>query len=226
MEAVRIDPHVYESHYRWRREQGWPGWFPEGGLDQVLDDLRGRLRGVSFPGPRVLEVGCGAGDQSLALADLGFDVTGVDISPTAIEWALQKAEARGLAADFRLGDVRRLSDLGDGAFDWVLDGNCWHFVIGEGRAGFLASVYRVLRPGGLFLFHSVCNDPGPLEGYLPDLRVQVIEGVAVTYFGRDDDLLAELREAGFAVERHETVFAKGPTCSDFLNGLARKPGPV
>jgi SAM-dependent methyltransferase len=55
---------------------------------------------------RVLDVGCGTGEHALMAARLGFDATGVDSSPRAINIATAKAEERGLSIRFlvRAGD--------------------------------------------------------------------------------------------------------------------------
>jgi SAM-dependent methyltransferase len=57
----------------------------------------------------VLELGCGTGRVSLALADAGFDVTGVDVSPRMIERATAKAKERGLSAKVRFVDEDMLN---------------------------------------------------------------------------------------------------------------------
>jgi SAM-dependent methyltransferase len=72
------------------------------------------------PGTRVLDVGCGVGRWSRMLAARGATVTGVDLSPTMIAQAQQRAVAEGVAdrCQFRVQDLSRL-DL-DGQFDVVL----------------------------------------------------------------------------------------------------------
>lgn len=60
------------------------------------------------PGMRVLDVGCGPGRHALALARLGYDVVGVDISATFVDLARQAADAEGLGerARFEVADAR------------------------------------------------------------------------------------------------------------------------
>ncbi|MEO7539886.1 MAG: class I SAM-dependent methyltransferase [Pyrinomonadaceae bacterium] len=70
-------------------------------------------------GRTALVVGCGLGDDARYLHDLGFTVTGFDISPTAIEWA------KRLHADtdivFEIADLFKPSEEWIGAFDFVLE---------------------------------------------------------------------------------------------------------
>src|SRR3569833_1188605 len=72
------------------------------------------------PGTRVLDVGCGVGRWSRMLAARGASVTGVDLSPTMIAQAQQRARAEGVAdrCSFHVQDLSRLQV--DGRFDVVL----------------------------------------------------------------------------------------------------------
>ncbi len=60
----------------------------------------------------VLDCGCGSGEVALMLAERGMDVVGVDVAPTAIGRARDKARARQLSAEFVVGDVLALDQLG------------------------------------------------------------------------------------------------------------------
>jgi SAM-dependent methyltransferase len=71
------------------------------------------------PGYRVLDVGCGSGNQSLPAARIGADVTGVDIATNLLEQARSRAAAEGLPATFQEGDAEQLP-FGDNAFDVVV----------------------------------------------------------------------------------------------------------
>lgn len=99
---------------------------------------------------KVLEIGCGAGDVSLLFAERGFQVSGIDISATAIEWAKEKASNARLKANFEVGDVTNLGRWEDGTFDIVVDGHCLHCIIGDDRSEVLKETYRVLKPNGIF----------------------------------------------------------------------------
>lgn len=68
---------------------------------------------------RVLDVGCGPGVLSLLIAELGHQVTGLDISPRMLEVAARRAHERGMHLELVEGDAEA-PDLPDGAFDVVI----------------------------------------------------------------------------------------------------------
>lgn len=116
-------------------------------LDQVM---RGRLR----PPMRVLDAGCGDGRNVEMLLRAGCDVHGIDASPEAVERARARAAAvapQVPATNFRTAAIDAM-DFEDASFDAVLCVAALHFA--RDRAHFdamVASLFRVLRPGGLFV---------------------------------------------------------------------------
>lgn len=90
-------------------------WAPETGRVQAF--TKGTEQEVDFlvevltlePGMRVLDVGCGPGRHSLALARRGIAVVGVDHSPEFVQLARDSAHEHGLAAEFVELDVRDLA---------------------------------------------------------------------------------------------------------------------
>jgi SAM-dependent methyltransferase len=109
-------------------------------------------------GARLLDLGCGAGRASVALAELGLEVVGVDLSEGMIETARDQAELAGVTVTFEVMDAARLS-LPDESFDAALFSyNGIELVPGLAeKEQVLRQVHRVLRPGGVFLFttHSI-----------------------------------------------------------------------
>src|SRR4051794_41887412 len=77
------------------------------GTEQEVEYLVGAL-GLE-PGQRVLDVGCGPGRHSLALARRGFYVVGLDLSPHFVTLARDAACAESLAAEFEQCDGRTLA---------------------------------------------------------------------------------------------------------------------
>lgn len=102
---------------------------------------------------RVLDVGCGTGEQALMAAGLGLEAIGVDLAPTAIGIARDKARDRGLQARFVVADALDLATLG-ARFDTVLDCGLFHIFADAERPLFVASLAAVTRPGGRY--HLLC----------------------------------------------------------------------
>jgi SAM-dependent methyltransferase len=99
------------------------------------------------PGARVLDVGCGAGTNSLYLASRGFHVTGIDVAAAAIEAAESRARRRGVEVEFRVADALDLP-FAAGRFGGAIDVGCFHTLPPELRRGYARSLARVLRRGG------------------------------------------------------------------------------
>jgi SAM-dependent methyltransferase len=109
---------------------------------------------------KTIDLGCGAGNYAIYLATRGFDVTGVDSSPTAVHIAKQNAQRKGITCTFLvadiLGDLHEVTDTFDFAYDWEV----LHVIFPEQRKHYVENVYRLLNPRGKYL--SVCfseDDP-------------------------------------------------------------------
>lgn len=98
---------------------------------------------------KVLDVGCGTGDNAIWLAGQGYEVVACDLSATAIRLAREKEGAdacRFLVADFLADEIP-----GD-PFDFAFDRGCLHcFDEPHQRAAFAEKVARLLEEGGLWL---------------------------------------------------------------------------
>ncbi len=100
-----------------RMYRGVPTWELHGPDARMLSLIA--RAGIDLPA-RALDIGCGTGDNAIALANAGFDVTAVDIAPTAIARARAKAEAADITVDWRCADL--LGDHGlSGPFDLLAD---------------------------------------------------------------------------------------------------------
>ena len=73
--------------------KGVPPWDIDGPQSEIVHlAMHGEIRSA------VLDVGCGTGENALYLAEIGFEVMGIDIVPTAIDKALVKAKERSSVA--------------------------------------------------------------------------------------------------------------------------------
>jgi len=115
---------------------------PDENLISYLD------RGLITPG-RALDIGCGAGRNAVHLASAGFEVDAVDLSPTAIAWATDRAREVGADVQFHCGDAFALTatDLG-GPYDLIYDSGCFHHLPPHRRISYLALLHRALATGG------------------------------------------------------------------------------
>jgi SAM-dependent methyltransferase len=113
---------------------------------------------------RALEIGCGTGTNCVWLAQQGFEVTGIDVAPLAVEQAQQRARAAGVKVHFLVADVLQLPDL-DGPFRFFFDRGCYHAVRRGDPAKYAPAVARLLTSGarGLILAGNARepHDPGP-----------------------------------------------------------------
>ncbi len=198
---------IHDKQYQKLRAEGKPGFTSEQDVRDMFAFVEAVLQKEGqCPAGRLLELGCGDGCLTLPLARKGFETYGIDISPVAIAWAKEKAQAQGLSIDFRIGNVLDLP-YPDDFFDLVVDGHCFHCIIGEDRKVFLSQALRVTRPGGLFLVMTMCNEPPEAiqQWYDPLTRYQVHDGLAGRYFGLPEDILKEISSSGFAIKSSEVT---------------------
>jgi len=93
----------------------------------------------------VLDVGCGTGVISLLVAEIGHNVTGIDLSEGMLGKAREKADNQKLGAEFRLGDAENLSFENE-SFDAVINRHLLWTLPDPERA--ISEWKRVLKPGG------------------------------------------------------------------------------
>lgn len=128
---------------------------------------------------RLLDAGCGTGENSLLAASRGADVTGIDVAPTALARARAKASERGLTARFEVADVLDLGRL-DLTVDTVIDSGVFHVFGDDDRAKYVGSLRAVLRPGGACYLMCFSDrqpgDWGPRRVHADELRAAFSDG--------------------------------------------------
>ena len=168
----------------------WDSGTPDPHLRAVVGD-----HGITSGG--ALEIGCGTGTNAVWLAEGGFEVTGVDLSQTAIARAEAKAAAVGVNCQLLVADF--LVDGVPGApFDFVYDRGCFHvFDSAEERALFASRVGDLLAPGGVW--HSLIGSTdGPTRDAGPPRRSAIeIAAALEPHFE-----ILELRSTVFDQETH------------------------
>jgi SAM-dependent methyltransferase len=109
----------WDSAYRHARMPGWDVGHPAVELERTVQS--GSIR----PGT-ALVLGCGTGTNAVYLAEQGFDVTGVDLAPSALVLAEKRAEKANVSVRWLVADVTAIPDIGP--FDFIFDRGCYHHV--------------------------------------------------------------------------------------------------
>ncbi len=174
------------------------------------------LKRYIVPGQRVLDIGGGPGRYSLLLAEMGCDVTLVDLSPANIAFALDKASERNLSLKAFVGDACEVDQLVSGPFDHVLNmGPLYHLLTEEARTQAITACHNLLADGGLVFASIITSHAGILyylqndlsfilqpgeEKYLQQLEQNLsYSGPAFTdaHFMRVGDLCPFIEKCGF-----------------------------
>lgn len=205
---------LHDDLYRQARQAGWSGWGGNQRLEEaVLVERFFALTHMPTQG-QLLELGCGEGHHCRAFAERGFTATGLDISPTAIAWAREKAEQTGIPGDFRVADLTQSQWVQPECYAVIIDGNCLHCIIGEDRLKLLKQVYKALAPGGIFFVSSLCA-----QGTTSYNTFR--EGLPYRHIAAPQELLAELTQTGFTLLETQ-VYPRQET--NHITVHAQKPG--
>jgi cyclopropane fatty-acyl-phospholipid synthase-like methyltransferase len=129
----------WDESYTGSTPAPWDIGRPQPAFVRLADE--GLLRG------RLLDSGCGTGENTLMAAARGAEAVGVDVAAPAIERARAKAAERGVAARFEVADALDLARLGL-TFDTIIDSGVFHVFDDDDRARYVASLASVLEPGG------------------------------------------------------------------------------
>lgn len=148
-----LDPSRFEERYRDRQlANGLPAATPwDIGVAQPV--VR-RLVALGAITGEVLDPGTGPGHNAIHIASKGYSVTGIDISPTAIERARRNAQEAGVSVTFELGDAVKLDGITD-RFDTVVDCAFYHTFSPDPELGnaYFHALHRATRPAArLYLF--------------------------------------------------------------------------
>ena len=104
------------------------------------------------PKSKTFDIGCGSGRTAIALAQSGYEVIGIDITPKMIETAKTIALSKNIDIDYVVGDATNLK-FPENYFDGsIFANNGWVQIPGkENRQKALNEIYRVLKPGGYLI---------------------------------------------------------------------------
>lgn len=128
----------WDAPYRRDRLPGWDVGRPCSHLVKAVEDK-------TFKPGRAIVFGCGSGTNAIYLASKGFDVTGVDVSPTALAIAAEKAHKADVEVDWMLADVVALPKLQ--LYDLIFDRGCYHHICQYDSPGYVETLRQLSRAG-------------------------------------------------------------------------------
>jgi SAM-dependent methyltransferase len=126
---------------------------PEVAFEGEAFELIQRCVGA-LAGKEVCVIGSGDNYAAFALAGCGARVTSVDIAQRQLDIAAERARSLGLQIEFVRSDAVHLNELPNSRFDLVTSTNGFFVWISDPAALFSA-VYRLLRPGGFYVFYDI-----------------------------------------------------------------------
>jgi len=195
---------------------------------------------------RVIELGCGTGPILRWICSRGFHGLGLDISKTAV--AMAREQSKGLDIKFQQADVCGLDVKNLGRFDLAVDGLCLHCLTDiRDRKSYLEGVFRLLKDDGLFILPTMCS-PVDKQRFAEVCKGQkIVRGIvyvscvdksyaglvkfngrhylATRYIGPWDDIIREVRDAGFESQliRYQACH-RGDFCGALNLAAAKKIG--
>ena len=166
----------------------------------------------------VLDVACGPGVVSAAVAEVAREVVAFDLTPRMLEKAAQRCAAAGRDnVSFREGNAERLP-FADGVFDAVVTRLSVHHFDQPARV--FAEIFRVLRPGGGFAVADVVSSEVPAEAELQN-AIEILRDPSHTRMMPGVELGSLVEGAGFEIEAR-TNWAK-PREFDEWMGIVNEP---
>ncbi len=150
----------------------------------------------------VLDVACGPGILSAAIAKTAREVVAFDLTPQMLKKAAQRCAEAGVDnVTFREGNAAELP-FADAAFDAAVTRLSVHHFDRPGRA--MSEIFRVLRPGGSFVIADVISSEVPAEAELQN-AIEILRDPSHVRMLPGSELTSLVRDAGFAIESLTTL---------------------
>jgi 2-polyprenyl-3-methyl-5-hydroxy-6-metoxy-1,4-benzoquinol methylase len=220
------------------------------GRSDLADHMQGRLetfRATTIPwlnqarplrGARILEIGCGTGSSTVALAEQGAEVTAIDLDDPSLKVAKSRLRAYELNADLHIVNATQAADrFSSSQFDFIIFFATLEHMTHEERMQAMSGTWGMLRPGGLWSvletpnrlwyddFHTSCL---PFFMWLPDelafaySRHSPRHPFALAYREYSESQLLSFLRHGRGVSFHEFEVTLGPV--ETLNVISSLEG--
>ncbi len=183
---------VWEKEYR-SPQLVTKGEEPQNDVLRLLRLLKKKYS-LELSGLRILDLGAGTGRNGNYLAGLGNSVVGVEIAPTAVRIARERARELGVIAEYHEQSMAERLPLDDHSIDLALDITSSNSLLAQEREGYFAELERALKPGAFLVLKTLCKEgdknakellakqPGPE----PDTYVMAELGLTERVFSRED----------------------------------------
>ena len=182
-------------------------WWDPDGESRPLHDLNPVRLGyiadrATLKGARALDVGCGGGLLSEALARAGAEVTAIDLAPALLDVARLHLHESGLGIDYRLVSVEALAAEMSGAFDVITCMEMLEHV--PDPSSVIRACATLLKPGGKLFLSTLNRTPlafaAAILGAEHLLRLLPRGTHHYAQFLRPSEVAADLRGAGLALD--------------------------
>jgi len=181
-----------QQMYHRTGDNRWP-WFSEA-LDPDISEF---LQVHNIQCGKILDLGTCSGSQAIALAKMGYEVVGSDISETAL--AKAKNQVAGLPRQTQIAfvfDDILDSKLEPGQFDLIFDRGCFHSVCCISTKKYIANLLKLLKPEGKVLLKTMSLQ----ETRFSDYDVFAGQKIPMPY-RFDDEILHNVFSESFHIEK-------------------------
>ena len=176
LEKFKEDFPGWDDYYKETNVEEMP-WY-EKNLDQ---DIENEIKSNNYNTGNFLDLGTGSGTQALQLSKYGFEVTGTDISQSAID----KAKKLSNGINFLVDDILN-SKLPDKKFNFIFDRGIFHVFDISQRPQYVKQIKRILNDGGILFLKCMSIE----EKNLPDndMPHKLSKQEITDYFNEDFDV--------------------------------------
>ena len=176
LEKFKEDFPGWDDYYKETNVEEMP-WY-EKNLDQ---DIENEIKSNNYNTGNFLDLGTGPGTQALQLSKYGFEVTGTDISQSAID----KAKKLSNGINFLVDDILN-SNLPDKKFNFIFDRGIFHVFDISQRPQYVKQIKRILNDGGILFLKCMSIE----EKNLPnnDMPHKLSKQEITNYFNEDFDV--------------------------------------
>ncbi|MDD5274794.1 MAG: bifunctional 2-polyprenyl-6-hydroxyphenol methylase/3-demethylubiquinol 3-O-methyltransferase UbiG [Methylovulum sp.] len=157
--TVTDNVHLHEINKFGSMAERW--WDPQGEFKTLHDINPLRLafiqRYIDIAGKRIIDVGCGGGILTEALARAGAEATGIDLSGELVEIAELHGLESGVSAHYQKISAEALADQQPASFDHVTCMEMLEHVPDPGSI--IAACAKLVKPGGMVFFSTLNRQP-------------------------------------------------------------------